>query len=401
MNRDVKSILKCFFASITLFTCIHLQAQPPACKKETVLSIDFGSGRSPQIDLSFLRNYRPVNSSCPNDGYFTFTPYTSDCFGGHWITVPEDHTPGDMSGNMMLVNASEQPGEFFSINIKGLKGSTRYELSAWLLNVCQRTVGCRTLYPNIEFIVGDVNGKLISKFHTGELPADKAPIWRRYFAGFTTPAVVGDVILILYNRSDGGCGNDFAMDDILLTWCEPIKPEAVKQETKQVATPISEKKPIIPKQEKKDTAFITRTTQPVVIPPVSKPVVKDLAKMTRPEPMIFKTRSNPVVKQIFTDSAELTIEIYDNGVIDGDTVSIYHNNELIMANAALLAKPIRLTIKVDAQHPHHELVMVANNLGSIPPNTSLMIVTAKDKRYQVFISSDDKKNARVVIDLEQ
>ncbi|MEI9808845.1 MAG: hypothetical protein WDO16_13825 [Bacteroidota bacterium] len=107
------------------------------------------------------------------------------------------------------------------------------------------------------------------------------------------------------------------------------------------------------------------------------------------------------MKQIYTDSAELQIELYDNGVIDGDTVSIYHNNELVIASGALSAKPIRLTIKVDAQHPHHEIVMVANNLGSIPPNTSLMIVRAKEKRYEVFISSDDKKNARVVIDLEQ
>lgn len=43
--------------------------------------------------------------------------------------------------------------------------------------------------------------------------------------------------------------------------------------------------------------------------------------------------------------------------------------------------------------PPHELVMVANNLGSIPPNTSLMIITANDKRYEVFISSSEQKNA--------
>jgi len=44
--------------------------------------------------------------------------------------------------------------------------------------------------------------------------------------------------------------------------------------------------------------------------------------------------------------------------------------------------------------------MVANNLGSIPPNTSLMVVTTTDKRYEVFISSSEKKNAKVLIDLE-
>jgi hypothetical protein len=45
--------------------------------------------------------------------------------------------------------------------------------------------------------------------------------------------------------------------------------------------------------------------------------------------------------------------------------------------------------------------MVANNLGAIPPNTSLMIVTAKDKRYQVYITSTEQQNAKVVIDLKE
>lgn len=56
---------------------------------------------------------------------------------------------------------------------------------------------------------------------------------------------------------------------------------------------------------------------------------------------------------------------------------------------------------VDAAHPHHELVMVAENLGSIPPNTSLMVVTANNKRYEIFISSSEQKNAKIIIDLKE
>ncbi len=52
-------------------------------------------------------------------------------------------------------------------------------------------------------------------------------------------------------------------------------------------------------------------------------------------------------------------------------------------------------------HPHHELIMVANNLGSIPPNTSLMIITANNKRSEVFISSTEQKNAKMLIDLKE
>jgi hypothetical protein len=64
------------------------------------------------------------------------------------------------------------------------------------------------------------------------------------------------------------------------------------------------------------------------------------------------------------------------GEIDGDTVSIYHNNVLLKSKARLSQKPLSFNIALDDTHPHHELVMVAENLGSIPPNTSMMIITA-------------------------
>jgi len=85
----------------------------------------------------------------------------------------------------------------------------------------------------------------------------------------------------------------------------------------------------------------------------------------------------------------------------GDTVTIYHNNKLTVARAGLSEKPISFHIMVNAMHPHHELVMVADNLGSIPPNTSLMVVTANNKRYEIFISSSEQKNAKIILDLDK
>jgi len=81
-------------------------------------------------------------------------------------------------------------------------------------------------------------------------------------------------------------------------------------------------------------------------------------------------------------------------------VSIYHNNRLLVSRRRLSEKPITFRISVNDANPHHELVMVAENLGSIPPNTSLMIVTAGGDRHEVFISSTKQKNAKVVLDLK-
>ena len=74
---------------------------------------------------------------------------------------------------------------------------------------------------------------------------------------------------------------------------------------------------------------------------------------------------------------------------------------MVLSRARLSAKALTLKITIDANNPHHELVMVANNLGSIPPNTSLMVVTAGSNRYEVFISSNEQNNAKVVFDLKK
>ena len=89
--------------------------------------------------------------------------------------------------------------------------------------------------------------------------------------------------------------------------------------------------------------------------------------------------------------------MYDNGEIDGDTITVYDNNQVIAWKKGLTDKPITLNIKADENTPVHEFVMVADNLGSIPPNTALMIITTGGKRYQLYISSDKQKNARVEV----
>ena len=117
--------------------------------------------------------------------------------------------------------------------------------------------------------------------------------------------------------------------------------------------------------------------------------------------MVLKTRENALVRRIETEASEIKIELYDNGDIDGDTISIYHNNALIRSHLRLSHKPITVSISVNPDQPHHEIVMVAENLGSIPPNTSVMIITTVNNRYEVLISSSEQKNAKVVFDLKK
>jgi hypothetical protein len=106
-------------------------------------------------------------------------------------------------------------------------------------------------------------------------------------------------------------------------------------------------------------------------------------------------RKVELVKEIRVDTGVIKIDFYDNGQIDGDTISIYVNGMPAATNKHLSAKPVSITVKIDAKRTEQEVIMVGENLGTIPPNTALMIVNANDKRYQLYLTSDEQKNAMV------
>ena len=112
-------------------------------------------------------------------------------------------------------------------------------------------------------------------------------------------------------------------------------------------------------------------------------------------PPSLTKRKAELVKEIKVDTGSIKIDFYDNGQIDGDTISVYVNNMPVVSNRMLKTQPISVSIKIDNIRTMQEVIMVGENLGSIPPNTALMIVTAGDKRYQLYLTSDEQKNAMV------
>lgn len=112
-------------------------------------------------------------------------------------------------------------------------------------------------------------------------------------------------------------------------------------------------------------------------------------------PDVLTKRTNELVRTLVVNDPDITVKIYDNGEIDGDTISVYLDKKLVLASKGLTASPLIIKFKIDDDNSDHELVMVAENLGRIPPNTSLMIVESGDKRYEVRITSTEQKNAVV------
>ncbi|MDQ6756333.1 MAG: hypothetical protein M3004_05305 [Bacteroidota bacterium] len=127
---------------------------------------------------------------------------------------------------------------------------------------------------------------------------------------------------------------------------------------------------------------------------VTKPPIKKEDKINVPD-VKFENRTNAVLKTIAIKNETFTVDFYDNGEIDGDTISVFFNGKLVLSNKMLTDKPITIKLTIDPEKPVNELVMYAESLGTIPPNTALMIVHDGDNRYEARIESDLGRNGTI------
>ena len=112
----------------------------------------------------------------------------------------------------------------------------------------------------------------------------------------------------------------------------------------------------------------------------------------------FLARKSNSVQSIFFESDSLMLTLYDNGDVDGDTVSVLMNGKIIFAKQGLTTKANSKTVYVGTPMGDSiSLIMYAENLGSIPPNTGLLIIMDGEKRYEVRFSADLNTNAAIVL----
>ena len=161
------------------------------------------------------------------------------------------------------------------------------------------------------------------------------------------------------------------------------------------------------KQETVSTQPVKQTNITPTNPVSKKEVVADpVASVIKKEekPLIDITKKAALVegrKSEFSQvvsfrSDSLELSIYDNGEIDGDTVSIYMDGQVIMSKQGLKATAIKKTIYITPGNEDFTLVLFAENLGKYPPNTGLLVVHDGDDVYNLRFSSDFQKNAGIV-----
>ncbi|HXB10216.1 MAG TPA: hypothetical protein VNW04_23995 [Puia sp.] len=147
---------------------------------------------------------------------------------------------------------------------------------------------------------------------------------------------------------------------------------------------------------------LEKKAPPFIPMPVAKPPKKNSADDKQIQALLGRESVVAVKIPVPVQGIDtIRIELYDNGEIDGDSVSLFLNNQLLLQHLRLTAEARVLLVPLDKSIPVSRLVLFAENLGRLPPNTALMEVTVHGKTYTLFLSTDYKKNASVEFQLQE
>lgn len=167
---------------------------------------------------------------------------------------------------------------------------------------------------------------------------------------------------------------------------EQSQPAVVKTKTKTKEDKIkTEQKTDVAETEVKVKEDKTKTESTTVVP-----------KNDVPSTLSYKERKNHLQQTVDITSDSLFLSFYDNGVVDGDSISVYLNDQQVIGSTKLKSVATKQTIYVGGMS-EVRLLLVAENLGTIPPNTGLLVIRDGDKTYQVNFTADMQTNASIIL----
>ena len=109
----------------------------------------------------------------------------------------------------------------------------------------------------------------------------------------------------------------------------------------------------------------------------------------------YTTREKVFATEIPVSGDSVELHFYDNAQVDGDSISLFLNGKLIFEHIRLTDKAYSIKLAVTELKASNELIMVAENQGFIPPNTSYMVATVGDKRFEARLESTEGSSALI------
>lgn len=126
-----------------------------------------------------------------------------------------------------------------------------------------------------------------------------------------------------------------------------------------------------------------------------------LGFMKRPPPppevpeVAYAERRTNMLASFTTTWDHITLELMDNAEYDGDSISIYMNDEPVLVGYELTKRKKRITVAVP--YGANTLLVVAHNEGRVPPNTASCVLRRGKGREQLLIRTSKEVNTSVEI----
>jgi hypothetical protein len=126
--------------------------------------------------------------------------------------------------------------------------------------------------------------------------------------------------------------------------------------------------------------------------------LKKSERKLKPAAEMVAERTSVPSETIYFKSDSLVLALYDNGEVDGDTVSVIMNGEIIIEKQVLKSAAFKKTIYLAPDESDSVLlVLYAENLGLYPPNTGLLIVKDGEESFYVRFKADYDQNAAILL----
>lgn len=189
---------------------------------------------------------------------------------------------------------------------------------------------------------------------------------------------------------------DFIIVNYFVGGNDPILIDSISQITAKVNFPEEKNmKPVtvIVAPGKTDPPPAVSAPEPVAAPVPTAPA--PVAASADPVEKKFNTRKNVLQTVIPITAKTIELRFYDNAQVDGDSIALFLNGRLLFKNIRLTEEAYTIKINAADLQADNELVMVAENLGSIPPNTSFMVAIVGDKRYEARLFANEQSSAMI------
>jgi hypothetical protein len=147
-------------------------------------------------------------------------------------------------------------------------------------------------------------------------------------------------------------------------------------------------------------------TKPLVVEPtpVSEPIVvkpSETPNEITTAPLQLGNRAVEVKKDMVkVKSNKIRVTIWDDGIEDGDIVSIYVNEEKVLNKINLLKKPRIFDFSLPKGESEHFFTVFSDSFGDIEPNTATVKIEDGTRSYMIKLQSNRKSQESLKIIVE-